>query len=156
MIALVLCFGCMDHSATINKDRLPEFSLVPTDYGWKGRFQGGLFRVLGQEVSFQIDTRAVPDEPKTLSPISESQAGLLRSIANALPAILQKVEKEIIAYNDFEPEFRQFLRDPQVWLSSETDDGESWTFVIERTDNPDFGYHSEFKGTNFIEIWSGD
>ncbi len=28
--------------------------------------------------------------------------------------------------------------------------------MIERTDNPDFGYHAEFKGTNFVEIWAGD
>ena len=91
-----------------------------------------------------------------LPPVSASQAALVRLITPALPTILKRVEQEMIAYNDHDPEFRAFLSDPQVWLSSEHDDGEAWTFVIERTDNPDFGYHTEFKGTSFVEIWAGD
>ena len=98
----------------------------------------------------------MPDNPKVLPPVSERQAVLVRQITPALAAILKRVEEAMIAYNDHDPSFRAFIRDPHVWLDSEDDDGESWTFVIERTDNPDFGYHSEFRGTNYVEIWAGD
>jgi hypothetical protein len=66
------------------------------------------------------------------------------------------VETELTAYAEkLEPEFRSVLRDPRIWLDAERDDGISWTFVIERTDWPDFGYHVEFKGIEFVEIWAG-
>ncbi len=148
--------SCMNRSENISRELLPDFKLTPGDYGWTGRFPGAARFIFGKEVRVQIDTRTVPDEPKVLPPVSTSQAALVRNITPALPAILKRVEEEMAAYNTHEPEFRSFLRDPQVWLSSEHDDGEAWTFVIERTDNPDFGYHAEFKGTNVVEIWAGD
>ncbi len=80
----------------------------------------------------------------------------MRMITPALPAILKRVEEAMVTYNDHDPNFREFVRNPYVWLDSEEDNGQSWTFVIERTDNPDFGYHAEFKGTEFVEIWAGD
>ena len=146
----------MNRSDATTRQRLPEFTLAPTDYGWSGRFPGESRKIFDKEVRVQIDTRAVPDEPKVLPPVSERQAGLVRLIAPALPAILKKVEEAMVAYNDHDPDFRQFVKNPHVWLDSQEDNGETWTFVIERTDNPDFGYHTEFKGTNFVEIWAGD
>ncbi len=148
--------SCTNRSEAITRQRLPEFRLAPGDYGWSGRFPGEPRFIFGKEVRLQVDTRAVLDKAKVLPPVSTNQAALVRIITPALPAILKKVEEEMIAYNKHEPGFRAFLREPQVWLSSQHDDGQSWTFVIERTDNPDFGYAAEFKGTNFIEIWAGD
>lgn len=146
----------MDRSDTTTRERLPEFTLAPTDYGWTGSFPGGPHKVFAKEIHVQIDTRAVPDEPKVLPSVSVSQAALVRLITPALPAILKRVEEAMVKYNDHDPDFREFVRNPHVWLDSEEDNGESWTFVIERTDNPDFGYHAEFKGTNYVEIWAGD
>src|SRR5437016_6120462 len=146
----------MNRSDATTRQRLPEFTLAPTDYGWSGRFPGEPRQIFGKEVRVQIDTRLVPDEPKVLPPVSMTQATLVRIIAPALPAVLKRVEEAMVAYHEHDPDFRAFIRDPQVWLSSEDDDGQSWTFVIERTDNPDFGYHAEFKGTNFVKIWAGD
>lgn len=154
---LLLMSACMSHSDAITKERIPEFALAPTDYGWGGRFPGVELRtIFGQEVRVKIDTRAVPDEPKILPPVSERQAGLMRVIIPALPAILKRVEEAMVVDNVHDPDFRQFIRNPHIWLNSEEDDGESWTLVIERTDNHDFGYHTEFKGTKFVEIWAGD
>lgn len=152
----LLLISCMNGSETTNKQQLSEFTLAPTDYGWTGRFPGGSHLIFGKEIAVHIHTRAVPDEPKILPPVSVSQAALVRRITLALPAILKRVEEAMVKYNDHDPDFREFVRNPHVWLDSEEDNGESWTFVIERTDNPDFGYHTEFKGTNFIEIWAGD
>jgi hypothetical protein len=148
--------SCMNRSDDPSRERLPDFRLTPGDYGWSGKFPGAARFIFEKEVRVQIDTRVVPDEPKVLPPVSASQAALVQSLTPALSAILKRVEEEMVAYNSHEPEFRLFLRDPQVWLSSEHDDGQAWAFVIERTDNPDFGYHAEFKGTNFVEIWAGD
>ena len=149
-------FAHMNRADATTRERLPDFVLAPTDYGWTGRFPGGPWQIFGREVCVQIDTREVPDDPKVLPSVSASQAALVHTIAPALPAILKRVEEEMVKYNDHEPGFREFVRGPQVWLSSKKDDGDTWAFVIERTDNPDFGYHTEFKGTNFIEIWAGD
>jgi hypothetical protein len=146
----------MNRADASTKERLPEFVLAPTDYGWTGRFPGGPWRIFDKEVSVEIDTRAIPGDPEALPPVSVSQAALVHMITPALPAILTRVEQAMVKYNDHNPDFRKYVRNPQVWLSSEKDDGLTWTFVIERTDNHDFGYHTEFKGTNFIEIWAGD
>jgi hypothetical protein len=143
--------------ADMSNPVLPGFTLEPDDYGWSGRFPGGPHLLFGIEIGLEINTRLVPDDPPVLPPISESQAALVRAITPALPDILTRVAAELIKHNQkFDPEFQRFLRHPAVWLSSEHDDGVSWTFVVERTDNPDFGYHAEFKGVEFVELWSGD
>lgn len=146
----------MNRADPTTKERLPEFLLEPTNYGWTGKFPGGPWRIFGKEVSIEIDTRVVPDKPKVLPSVSVSQAALVQKIIPALPAILTRVEQAMVEYNNHDPDFRKYITNPQVWLSSEKDDGQTWAFVFERTDNPDFGYHAEFKGTNFIEIWAGD
>jgi hypothetical protein len=149
-------FAHVKSADAITRDRLPAFVLAPADYGWTGEFPGGPWRIFGNEISVQIDTRTVPYRPKDLPSVSASQAALVNLIAPALPAIIKRVEEAMVKYNDQDPDFREFVRDPQVWLSSKKDDGETWAFVIERTDNPDFGYHTEFRGTKFISIWAGD
>jgi hypothetical protein len=149
-------FAHRNHADAATRERLPDFVLTPTDYGWTGKFPGGPWRIFDKEICVQIDTRTVPHKPKVLPSVSSSQAALVHMIAPALPAILKRVEEEMIKYNSHEPCFREFVRDPQVWLNNDEDDGKTWAFVIERTDNPDFGYHAQFKGTNFVEIWAGD
>jgi hypothetical protein len=136
---------------------LPDFTLHPTDYGWTGKFPGGPHQLFGKEILVQIDTRSVPDRPKDLPPLSPTQASLVRTIAADIHTVLKRVEAEMIAYNQsFDPDFQDYIKDPQVWLKPKEDDGETWAFVVERTDNSDFGYHAEFKGTKFIELWAGD
>ena len=141
----------------MSNQTLAEYMLAPYEYGWLGRFPGGPHLLFGQEVGLKIDTRLVPNAPPVLRPISDSQATLVRAITSALPDLIQRVEEELIKHSQkFDPKFQTYLRDPDVWLSSEHDDGVSWTFVVERTDSPDFGYHAEFRGTQFAELWAGD
>lgn len=140
----------------MSSQHLPEFSLTPGDYGWSVQLPGSP-RLFGQEVSAEIHTRMIPSEPKILPPVSPSQASLLRSILPALPSILQRVESELTTYcQEHEPSFQTVICHPRIWLSDECDDGVSWTFVVGRTDNPDFGYDLEFRGTKFIEFCAGD
>ena len=146
----------MSHTVHITRQRLPEFTLTPTDYGWEGSFPGEVHKLFDQEVHVKIDTRTVPDDPEILPPVSVNQAELVRLITSNLNAILKQVHEVMLKYNDYDPDFAEFVEDPHVWLDSERDNGESWTFVIERSDSPDFGYHVEFIGTDFVEIWAGD
>ena len=135
---------------------LPEFSLTPNDYGWSAQLPGSP-RLFGHEVFMEIHTRLIPSEPKVLPPVSRSQASLVRSLIPALPSLLQRVESELRAYNQkIDPDFHKVIRRPHIWLSSESDDGVSWTFVVGRTDNPDFGCDLEFRGTEFIQLCTGD
>ncbi|HXC35307.1 MAG TPA: hypothetical protein VNV43_05490 [Candidatus Acidoferrales bacterium] len=155
-VLVAFLFSQMNRAGTTTRDRLPDFRLAPNEYGWTGKFPGGPWRIFGKEISVQIDTRAVPYRPKDLPAVSVSQASLVHLIAPVLPMIIKRVEEAMVNYNDFDPDFRKYIRDPQVWLSSKKDDGKTWAFVIELTNSPDFGYHTEFKGTNFVEIWAGD
>jgi hypothetical protein len=105
----------------------------------------------------EIHTRRIPNEPKVLPPISPNQAVLVKKIARALPLLIKQLEQEFIIYNqEFDPDFREFLTHPHVWLDAEAKDKTTWTFVVERIDNPDFGYHAEFKDVEFVELWAGD
>jgi len=141
---------------TLKNLYLPEFILTPNDYGWSAQLPGAP-RLFGQEVFLEIHTRLIPSEPKVLPPVSRSQASLVRSLIPALPSILQLVERELMAYNQkHAPDFLAVIRHPHIWLNSECDDGGSWTFVVGRTDNPDFGYDLEFRGTELIKLCAGD
>jgi hypothetical protein len=130
---------------------LPEFILEPDDYGWSGKFPTGPHHLFEQKIGIKIHTREVPDDPKILPPVSQSQATLVRAILTALPAILKRVEEEMTGYNQkFDPNFQEFISHPHVWLSSAKDDGMSWTFVVERMDNPDFAIMPNSKAQNLL------
>src|SRR5712671_7913797 len=141
----------------MSSQHLSEFSLTPGDYGWSAHLPPGSPRLFGEEVVLEIHTRTIPGEPKILPPVSRRQASLVRSLIPALPSLLQRVENELTTCNQKrDPDFHTVIRHPHIWLSNESDDGVSWTFVVGRTDNPDFGYDLEFKGTEFIQLCTGD
>jgi hypothetical protein len=155
VIGLVLLL-LMYHLRGFNRGSLAGFDLTSDKTGWTGKFPGGQYTVFGKEICLHVDTREAMNAPGTPPPISTKQAALVSSLVPTLPSLLKKVEEVMIGYDKDEPGFREFVRNPHVWLNSDDDDGVSWTFVIERTDNPGFGYHLEFKGTKFVEIWAGD
>jgi len=141
----------------MSKVRLEEFHMMPGEYGWTAKLPTGSPRLFGREISLEIHTRTSPGESSTTPPITVSQAALVRSVVPALSLVVERVATELRLYNEkFDPKFEELICEPQVWLSAENDDGVAWTFVVERTDNPDFGYHAEFRGTEFIELWAGD
>ena len=139
----------------MSRPYLPEFSLTPGDCGWTARLPGSPC-LFGQEVSLEIHTRMIPTEANDLPTVSWSQASLVRSLVLKLPSLLQRVERELVAYNQtLDPDFYSVICHPHNWLSSESDDGVSWTFVVSRTDNPDYGYDLEFSGTELIQLCTG-
>src|ERR1700720_1526278 len=140
----------------MNNQLLPEFPLTASEYGWSALLPSS-HNFFGQQVGLEIHTRLTPSEPKILPPVLPNQAVLVRRITGALPIIIKQIEQQFITYNQkFDPDFKEFLTHPHVWLSAEHNDEALWTFVVERTDNPDFGYHAEFINVEFIELWAGD
>src|SRR3954463_9293717 len=133
-----------------------DLQFTPHEYGWEAPLPNAP-RLFGHPISIDIHPRSVPTDPPTLPPISEDQAALAQKILLHLGAIIERVEAELIAYiKKWEPNFQQLVCDPNIWLNCETNDGESWTMIVHRTDNPDFGYHAEFRNAEFIELWAGD
>ena len=137
-------------------DNFPELTLRSEDFGWSGFYPDSL-RFFGQRIGLEIHTQAPTSEPKEPKPMSETQAALVRKITNAMPALLSTLQAEFVKYDqNVDPDFHEFLAHPHVWLAHEQDDGVSWTFVVGRTDNVDFGYHAEFRGTELTDLWGGD
>ncbi len=135
---------------------IPELELTPGSFGWSASLPNSP-RLFGQNITVEIHTRLVPYNPVELPPISARQAALVQQILSSLSALVQRVESELIQYHQsIDPEFQAHMERPHIWLSSEHDDGISWTFVVGIKENPDFGYHAEFEGTEFIELWAGD
>jgi hypothetical protein len=137
---------------------LPEFTFAAHDYGWSGDFPGLSATLFDRPISLEIHTRAIP-EAGPPPPVSETQAQLVRRIQACLLRVLPIAQSALLMqHRDEAPEypFLQAMRDPYVWLDSERDDGVSWTLVVGRSDNPEFGYHVEFEGSRLIELWSGD
>jgi hypothetical protein len=141
----------------MTNEQLQDLSFTPGDYGWSAKLTPDSPRLFGKEVLLEIHTRSFPNDPKDLPRVSQSQAALVQALLPALPSLLQQAERELTAYNEkFHPDFHLSIHNPHIWLSNETDDGVSWTLVVGLVQNPDFGYHVEFQGTEFIELWSGD
>jgi hypothetical protein len=140
----------------MNTEALQEFSLTPIDFGWSGSFSAD-HRFFGHQIRLEVHTRLTPDGPKLLPPVSSKQAELVRKISENLTKLIPLLEREFTTFNQgFDADFQRFIRRPHVWLSAKTEDDLAWTFVVERTDNPDFGYHADFRATDLIELWAGD
>ena len=138
----------------MNNEHLQEFDFVVNEFGWIAKIPGSP-QLLGQEVTLFIST--FPEKAEECAGVSKKQAELLRSIVPSLTELLKRVEYELVAYNkDSDPEFYTAICNPQVWLNIEDNDDCSWQVVVQRSDSPDFGYHAEFKGVEFVELWAAD
>ena len=83
---------------------------------------------------------------------------LVRDILKALPEILATAEREFLAStrDDEDIVVREVVCDPCIHLSADVEHELDWSLVVHRADWPDFGWHLEFHGTEFREIWAGD
>lgn len=81
---------------------------------------------------------------------------LVRQVLAGLPALLGIAEAQLGASADDDDRVEDVACRPHVWLSAEVEDEMDWTLVVERTDWPDFGWHLEFHGLEFRELWAGD
>lgn len=151
------------------KRELPMLSFTADEYGWRAEIQASTLKCFGLQVEVKIDTRNIPTFPSQLPEVDEKQAILVALILSEFPRILPIIEEQFEkTVRPYDPEYRNTLCKPHLWirLADCPDSNNSyaphvrkdmeWTFVCGRTDNPDFGYHFEFNGTRFIELWSGD
>ena len=138
---------------------LPEFFWTAHSQGWSAPLPNAP-RFFGREIGLDIHTRPIDSiysaQSEPPPPVSDSQASLVREILLFLPSIVDQVERALIAYEKDDPDFQRVVLNPHIWLSIEDDDRWSWAFVVESTENPDFGWHAEFKGSELKELWSGD
>jgi len=91
-------------------------------------------------------------------PAPEMRA-LLDQILCDLPSVIDSAQTELSRYeNDSEEDYSTHIKNPHIWLTIDLvpNDPTAWTFVVERDDWPDFGWHIEFRGIRFHEIWAGD
>jgi hypothetical protein len=135
---------------------LQELGPVASDFGWRAKLPGAPL-LFGKEVTLFIFTGIAPMSSAPLPSISLKQAALVHSIIPALQEVIRRVEEELSAYEpDLASDANAVFCNPQVWLDSEDNDCSSWTLIVERSDWEDYGYHAEFKGTEFVELWAGD
>lgn len=141
-------------------DALPDarFAAVRAyESGWQGELPAtcGTFLKHSVAISFQTRSTFDADPPPLPTPDQVSLALMILE----LPEIFVDAEQRFLEYTKQEPTDRAQVMNPVVWISDEVQRAQGftrWTLVIHRHDCPDFGYHVEFDGAKFLEIYSGD
>lgn len=137
---------------------LRKLAFKPDVYGWRAVLPPAapkLFEKLA--IILDVNTRLYPQKPEALPEISETQEALLDRLSPALPIVVKRVELALTKFHKkHEPNFLAKIDKPRIWLAKHNDDGITWAFITGRKDNKDFGYHAEFKGEKFVELWAGD
>jgi hypothetical protein len=133
--------------------------LKRTKYGWRAVLPVEFGNFFGRPVGIDFQTREVP-ERRPPPAVSESEKELVRTILLRLREVLQEAERQFEQYNaGADPPAVSMVADPQIWLHRE--DAEvahptRWALVVGARRAPDFGWHLEYDGTEFREIWAGD
>ena len=134
-------------------------SLLPDKFGWWAELPLAAGDFLGTPMRINVQTRPIPEAGAPPRP-NEAELQLVRIVLEGWRPVLLRAETEFRAYNaPHDPNAENIIREPHVWIDREcmTEEGQSrWTLVVGRRDAPDFGYHLEFEGTEFLEIWAGD
>jgi hypothetical protein len=129
------------------------------DTGWRGVLPPSLGTFFGHPVGIEIETLSDADGPPPA--VNPDELGLAKAILARLPELLRIAEKRFADYTaGREPLAHERVREPQVWILR--DDFEDyaglgrWTFVVGRSDWPNFAYHLVFDRLEFVKIWAGD
>jgi hypothetical protein len=115
-------------------------------------------RFFGHPVGLEIETRPFPDSEPPPSP-SQPELELTRLILTGLPEVLAEAEKRYAAYSADSPEVLAKVHRPRVWICREFQDREGrdwWAIEAGISDAPDWTICVEFRGLEFVEVWSGD
>ncbi|HEX5219003.1 MAG TPA: hypothetical protein VFZ59_05500 [Verrucomicrobiae bacterium] len=131
-----------------------NFKLDDENDEWRAKLPRKLRTFFGKTITVTMD-RLMPGQ---LKQPGKQDRQLLARILRDLPRILARAVTEFEQYElASDPSFAGRVANPQIWIScSEEGREDEWTFVVERSDHPDYGCHIEFKGTEFKEIWGGD
>jgi hypothetical protein len=115
-------------------------------------------RFIGHPVAVEIETRPSPDPEPPPSP-SRTDVELTRLILAGLPEALVEAERRYAAYSADSPEVLAKVHRPRVWICREFQDREGrdwWALEAGISDAPDWSICIEFRGLEFVEVWSGD
>lgn len=128
--------------------------------GWKVQLPDELGLFLGKNLSLCITTLGLWEDGD-VPPPSKEELSLAQTILANLKPVLKESETQFTKYNiKHDPDAQSHICDPHIWLWRDTlnmnGTNSRWIFVILRDDEPDFGYHIEFDGTQFQEICAGD
>ena len=131
--------------------------LRPTHYGWWCELPNPV-RFFGQPVELQLDTRPFREDNEPPPAPARAEVELVRLILAGLPGVLAECERRHREYDAKFPWLLDKLCKPYIWVSREwlgdAPPGD-WSFVVGIADVPEWGIHSEFRGLEFQELWSG-
>lgn len=90
--------------------------------------------------------------------IQAAHFALWQRIDAKLPELVERVEAEMRLLPEMvaEPDLPAHFKDPHIWVDEHDDDPEQWSFVVGRDDWEDFGWHFNFRGTEFVDSFAGD
>lgn len=137
---------------------LPDNTILEPDrYGWAADLPNSSATFFGHALKLQIETSDLPvtQEPPAPSRVELNLATMILQNLEALVATCQTMFIE--ANPSLESTALKHIINPHFWISREfIGDGKHWEFVIGRDDAPDFGYHLEFDGLNYLGLSAGD
>lgn len=112
---------------------------------------------LGHAIRIELDLPRHRDDPRPESrgPLRHHERDLILSILRHLPDLLLTCERE---FNTFTPEpvAGSDIINPVLWLDrTRLEAGRQWSFVIGLRADPGHGWHIEFDGLEFSQVWSG-
>ena len=122
---------------------------IDDDQQWKCELPVALGTFSGKQLSVVIDQNSETE----VGPQPESLVVLEELLAH-LKDILRTAEEGLGEYA--EEGYAPHIRNPQIWITADSEEANEWTLVVERDDRPDFGWHLEFKEAELVEIWSED
>jgi hypothetical protein len=97
--------------------------------------------------------------PAPTPAVNASELSLAKLIMAELPAVLAQALARFHDYvrdSDHSPE--RHVQDPVIWIDRDTRTEYGalrWSLVVHHGEWPDYGWHIEFDGTRFVEIWAG-
>ena len=100
----------------------------------------------------------VSEDPAGRAPPGPEEVGLIDTILGNLPMLLAECERRFNEFNAKWPHVRDEVTNPHVWIARSRLWGLGsgyWSFVVEHRES-DYGWHLEFDGLDFVDMWGGD
>jgi hypothetical protein len=89
--------------------------------------------------------------------LSPSEERLVAMILGNLPKLAKKAEEEWYGYHG-DPSLPEEVATPHIWISRDLQQKRGpkfWTFIVNHRESPDYGWHLEFEGMKFLDVWAG-
>lgn len=131
--------------------------LEPDRYGWTAEIAKASATFFGRALKLQIETSGLPVTQEPPTP-SRAELNLATLILQNLETLVVTCQTKFTQENpSYDSTALKHIAAPHFWISREfIGDGKHWEFVIGRDDAPDFGYHLEFDGLNYLGLSAGD